>query len=329
MLLALGVVLLLVVLSVGLVAWQTGWVPWSDKNLYSETQIPDSANSNGVTNTAPPINSPSPAVAVTTKPGTVVTNKMGMELVYIPAGSFMMGSETGDPNEKPVHRVTFSKGFYLGKYEVTQAQWQAVIGNNPSYFENCGGNCPVERVSWESVQEFIKDLNARNDGYTYRLPSEAEWEYAARAGATTTYYWGDDPNQACRYENVADQTGKATYPAWKVSVECSDGFPTIAPVGSFLPNKFGLYDMAGNVSEWCEDRFHSDHTGAPEDGSVRGESFLRYEGMPISSGLFRGAAWGPDQLGRVDPRAAVRNVVNRSARGNYIGFRVMAMERAR
>jgi formylglycine-generating enzyme required for sulfatase activity/predicted Ser/Thr protein kinase len=328
-LIGIGCLVLLAVLSFVAVALKTGWVPWSDKNLYSETQAPDSINSNGSTTSVSPSPSRSPALSLTPKAGTVVKNKMGMDLVYIPSGSFMMGSENGDPNEKPVHGVTFSKGFYMGKYEVTQAQWQAVIGNNPSYFQSCGGNCPVEHISWDSVQEFIKDLNARNDGYAYRLPSEAEWEYAARAGATTNYYWGDDPKQACRYENVGDQTGKAKYPVWKASVDCSDEFPDVAPVGSFLPNKFGLYDMAGNVSEWCEDRFHSDHTGAPADGSVRGEDFLRYEGMPLYSGLVRGAAWGPDQLGRIDPRPAVRNVVNRSDRGNYIGFRLVAMERTR
>jgi formylglycine-generating enzyme required for sulfatase activity/predicted Ser/Thr protein kinase len=324
LLIVIGCLLLLVAGSVVAVSLKTGWWPWGTT---SDKPTPD--NSTVAANSASPSPSPSPAVSPTPKPGAVVTNTMGMELVFIPAGSFMMGSENGDPNEKPVHRVTFSKGFYMGKYEVTQAQWQAVIGNNPSYFQSCGGNCPVEFVSWDTVQEFIKDLNGRNDGFTYRLPSEGEWEYAARAGAKTNYYWGDDPQQACRYANVADQTGKAKYPVWKASVDCSDGFPDTAPVGSFLPNKFGLYDMAGNVSEWCEDRFHSDHTGAPADGSVRGETFLRYEGMPLYAGLFRGASWGPDQLGRVDPRPAVRNVVNRSDRGNFIGFRVVAMERTR
>src|SRR5205085_11681819 len=112
-------------------------------------------------------------------------SRAGVEFVWIPAGSFMMGSENGGSDEKPVHRVMISEGFYMGKYEVTQAQWQAVMGNNPSRFK--GDNLPVETVSWDDAVSFIAKLNAQNDGYTYRLPTEAEWEYAARAGTTGDY----------------------------------------------------------------------------------------------------------------------------------------------
>src|SRR5205085_9149218 len=117
---------------------------------------------------------------------------------------FMMGSETGDADEKPVHQVTIREGFYMGKYEVTQAQWKQVMGNNPSYFNNCD-QCPVEMVSWNDAQEFIKKLNAMNDGYVYRLPSEAEWEYAARAG-TTGDYAGDLDAMAWYLNNSGNKT---------------------------------------------------------------------------------------------------------------------------
>lgn len=109
-------------------------------------------------------------------------------MVKIPAGSFMMGSNNGSDNEKPVHRVNINYEFYMGKYEVTQAQWKAVMGNNPSKFSNCGGNCPVEQVSWDDVQKFIRKLNSLQNDYEYRLPTEAEWEYACRAGTTGDNY---------------------------------------------------------------------------------------------------------------------------------------------
>src|ERR1700674_4636871 len=116
-------------------------------------------------------------------PGTVVRNSIGMVFAYVPAGSFQMGSSNSDQKGTPIHQVTFANGFYMGRYEVTAAQWQKVMGSAPKY-GTCGENCPVSGVSWNDAQEFIKKLNAANDGYTYHLPSEAEWEYAGRAGTT-------------------------------------------------------------------------------------------------------------------------------------------------
>src|SRR5205807_9632744 len=112
--------------------------------------------------------------------GAIRKNSIGMEFVYVPAGEFTMGS-ISDPSEKPAHKVTFSQGFWMGKYEVTQSQYESVIGKNPSYFKGCP-DCPVEQVSWDDAKEFIKRLNAKNDGFDYSLPTEAQWEYAARAG---------------------------------------------------------------------------------------------------------------------------------------------------
>jgi formylglycine-generating enzyme required for sulfatase activity len=194
------------------------------------------------------------------------------EFVNIPAGSFRMGGSE-DWSVEPIHTVNVSS-FDMMSTEVTQGQWQAIMGNDPTHFKSCGGNvinnsCPVEKVSWYDIQEFIKKLNQKT-GKVYRLPSEAEWEYAARAGSTTHYSWGDKigKNRANCYDCGSQWDGKST-----------------APVASFQPNAFGLYDMHGNVGEWMQDCNNGSYKGAPSDGSpwmkgdcrlavVRGGGFL-------------------------------------------------------
>src|SRR5688572_10735614 len=151
--------------------------------------------------------------------------------VKIPAGEFLMGSDNGEDNEKPAHRVVISRGFEMGKYEVTQAEWEALMGSNPSKFK--GTDLPVEQVSWDDAQSFIKAMNARNDGYEYRLPTDAEWEYAARAGATGDY----------------GGTGNLSEMGWYGG---NSGGKT-HPVGGKTANAWGLYDMHGNSWEWCQD----------------------------------------------------------------------------
>jgi formylglycine-generating enzyme required for sulfatase activity len=185
-------------------------------------------------------------------------NRTGIEFVWVPAGSFMMGSGKNSPNEKPMHRVTIAEGFYIGKYEVTQAQWQQVMGSNPSKFKDCA-NCPVERVSWDSAQAFISKLNAQNDGYIYRLPSEAEWEYAARAGTTTAFAFGDSLSSAQANFDGGYPYGQAAKGVF---------LKKTTPVGNFEPNAFGLFDMHGNVREWVQDYYHDSYVGAPTDGSA-------------------------------------------------------------
>jgi formylglycine-generating enzyme required for sulfatase activity len=170
-----------------------------------------------------------------------------IEFVKIAPGEFTMGCSTDDKDcsadEKPAHRVPIAKAFEMGKYEVTQAQWQAVMGSNPSTIK--GDDHPVETVSKNDVHDFLAKLNARNDGYKYRLPSEAEWEYAARAGSTGA------PVSLDEVAWYADNSGDETH-----------------PVGTKKPNAWGLYDMLGNVREWVEDVFTRNSYGGSAPGAA-------------------------------------------------------------
>lgn len=225
------------------------------------------------------------------------------EMAVIPPGSFGMGANDGEDNEKPMHRVTIAKPFAMSKTEVTQQQWSLIMGNEPGRFFNCGVTCPVEQVSWEDAQAFIRKLNART-GKQYRLPSEAEWEYAARAGSTGTYPWGDQASH--EYANYGDDeccTGLA---------QGRDKWVDTAPAGSFPANAFGLYDMIGNVWEWVEDGYHESYAGAPVDGGIwPGDG---------SSHVVRGGSWNfnPDFL-----RVSMRSRFGPDLRINSIGFRLV------
>ena len=188
-----------------------------------------------------------------------ITNSAGMKLVLVPAGEFLMGSPEGEKDhnadEWPRHKVTITKAFYMGAMEVTQAQWTDIMGRNSSFLK--GDTLPVDQVTWEAVQDFLKKLS-KKEGKEYRLPTEAEWEYACRAGSTTRYYFGDDEAKLGDYATYKDQLhGKAR------------------PVGEKKPNAWGLYDMHGNVWEWCQDWYGPyakdavvDPTG-PAQGVVR------------------------------------------------------------
>ena len=163
-----------------------------------------------------------------------VVNSLGMEFVAVPAAELRMGTDES-PTLRPSHKVTISQPFYIGKYEVTQAQWTAVMGNNPSRFTG-DPHLPVENVSWNEVQAFLRQLNAREGIARYRLPTEAEWEHASRSCVTTTYPFGDDEGQLERYAWAETNAGERTH-----------------AVGQLRPNGWGLYDMLGNVWEWCQD----------------------------------------------------------------------------
>ncbi len=221
-----------------------------------------------------------------------------LEMVAIPRGKFMMGSSEYDW-EKPIHEVTVSP-FYMGKYPVTQEQWQAIaqlekieidLDPNPSHFK--GDKKPVDSVSWDMGVEFCKRLS-RLTGKNYRLPSEAEWEYACRAGTTTKYYFGDslDPSMA----NYGQNLGGTSL------------------VGRFPPNSFGLYDMHGNVWEWCLDDSHGNYNGCPTDGSAWLNRNDSQEGGRLK--CIRGGAWFNHPQ---DCRSAYRTYHDLD--DYYVGFR--------
>ena len=190
-------------------------------------------------------------------------NGVKLELVLIPAGKFLMGSPEAEKDRKPEetqHEVTLTKPFYLGKFEVTQEQYQQVIGVNPNQFK--GRDLPVEQVSWDDAQEFCKKASART-GQTVRLPTEAEWERACRAGTKTTYYTGDseaDLDRAGWYNKNSNWTAQPVGQH---------------PVGQKVPNAWGLYDMHGNVWEWCADRYGDYGTGAVTDPQGAAEDRFR------------------------------------------------------
>jgi formylglycine-generating enzyme required for sulfatase activity len=245
-----------------------------------------------------------------------------MEFVSIPKGSFMMGTETTDWRDwslKPVHRVTINYSIYMGKYEVTQVQWAAVMGSRPSWSSLPGficDQCPMFQVSWNDAQEFIRKLNEMNDGYTYRLPSEAEWEYACRAGTTTAFAFGNSISS-----KQANFDGNYPYGGAAKGVYRHH----LTPVGSFQPNAWGLYDMHGNVSEWCEDVWHGDYNGAPNDGSAwltGGENYRRLTDGEDYRRVVRGGAWNS---GGNILRSAVRE---RAGVMGDVGFRLVAVSRS-
>ena len=203
------------------------------------------------------------------------TNSIGMKFVWIPAGTFMMGSPKEEidrhKNEIP-HKVTLTKGFYMGVYSVTQEQWKQIMGNNPSGFKG-EKNLPVETASWEDCQEFIKKLRGK-DKKPYRLPTEAEWEYSCRAGTKTPFSFGETIST-----DQANYNGNFTYGDGKKGVDRKK----TTPVGSFPANAWGLHDMHGNLWQWCQDWYGEypqkdvvDPQG-PEKGEgrvLRGNSWL-------------------------------------------------------
>ena len=235
-----------------------------------------------------------------------------LEMVAIPPGEFMMGSPEGEagrfPNEGPQHRVRIGYWFYIGKFEVTQAQWRALMGNSPSFFKDCD-ECPVEQVSWDDATEFCRKLSART-GRAYRLPSEAEWEYSARAGTTTPFAFGDTITP-----EIVNYDGRFPY-ANASEGRNRDGTVAVGSLG--VANGFGLYDMHGNVMEWCDDWYHETYEGAPNDGSAWlriGQRDKRvHRGGPASSYAF-------------NSRSAVRAASSRDWPFYYTGFRVVAIAR--
>jgi formylglycine-generating enzyme required for sulfatase activity len=243
-----------------------------------------------------------------------VTNSVGTEFVLVPAGSFVMGSDNDVPNaassEKPAHTVSISKPFYLGKYEVTQAQWEAVMDSSPftldgsnSFYNLPGMAVRIRKptnpanVSWNDAQDFIKRLNRKEGHARYRLPTEAEWEYAARAGTTTAYSFGNDARKLGEYARLGEDFASGSSHA----------------VGSKMPNPWGLYDVHGNVWEWVQDWYDASYYAnspaidppGPRSGSQR---------------VVRGGSWHETATSW---RSAFRRDYEPDYRGISIGFRVV------
>jgi formylglycine-generating enzyme required for sulfatase activity len=264
------------VVVLGLLMW-CWFRPWSSSSptpSIASTQPTDPVQPLPEVSAAAPEPPPGPAALPM-----VIENSIDMKMVLIPAGTFDMGSQASDPfavaDEKPPHRVRISQPFYLGIYEVTQEQYRHVVGFTSSYFSATGQGkevvagidtslFPVENVNWETASAFCEKLTAleakEQPGWVYRLPTEAEWEYACRAGSTTIYSFGDDRTELDDYAWYGRNSGGGS------------GHPY--PVGTKRPNDFGLYDMHGNVWEWCQD-YYGPYEGdavdplGPEQGSER------------------------------------------------------------
>ena len=236
------------------------------------------------------------------KPPEPFTNSIGIQFVWIPSGNFMMGSPKEEEKrfeEEIQHKVTLTKGFYMGVYTVTQEQWKEIMGNNPSQFKG-EKNLPVETVSWGECQEFIEKLREK-DKKLYRLPTEAEWEYVCRAGTTTPFHFGETIST-----DQANYDGNFTYGNGKKGIYREK----TTPVGSYPANAWGLHDMHGNVWQWCQDWF----------GDYPQKNVVNPKGANTGSNrVLRGGSWSNDPR---NCRSAYRYRYVPGLSNNRIGFRL-------
>ena len=232
-----------------------------------------------------------------------ITNSLGMEFVLINPGHFMMGSPKDEPGRyagETQRRVTLTSPFYLQTTEVTQAQWKELMDKNPASQKGCGIKCPVEMVSWDVVHKFIKKLNEKEGTDKYRLPTEAEWEYACRAGTSTAFPNGKITELDCELDPNLDAIGWYCYNSGNI----------MHPVAQKKPNAWGLYDMLGNVQEWCQDQFGPYLPGEVTD--PKGPATGTYRVM-------RGGTWYSPAR---DCRSASRFGSPPHYRFSHIGFRL-------
>jgi formylglycine-generating enzyme required for sulfatase activity len=239
------------------------------------------------------------------------------EMIALRGGRYRMGDIVGDgqPYERPVHAVQLAP-FALGRYEVTNAEWQQCVAAGActapqAAVDERHGRYPVAGVSWTQAASYTGWLAARS-GKPYRLPSEAEWEYAARAGSEARYPWGSFEPDACSYVNLLDASGRRAHPEWYWAERCDDRYAAAAPVGSFPPNAWGFHDLLGNVWEWVADCWHADYSGAPADGSA-------WLGEPCRKRVNRGGGWGNNLRAL---RVSSRDADPAGAASDGLGFRV-------
>ena len=247
----------------------------------------------------------SPAMCETATEKVFTSPTLGAKFVLIPAGTFMMGSPSSEPgrsNAEIQHQVTISKPFYMQTTTVTREQWKRVMGNYPSAVSKCGDDCPAANVSWNDVQEFIGKLNKMEGTDKYRLPTEAEWEYAARAGTTTLFYTGN-----CLSTDQANCDGNYPFPPG-----CPKGEfrKKILRVGNFPPNVWGLYDMAGNIGQWVQDWYGNYPSSSVTDPAGPSSGTFR---------VIRGGDWF--SVARFC-RSAYRGLNSPISGWHYIGFRL-------
>ena len=255
------------------------------------------------------------------KPGTEFKDCTGCPaMVVVPPGRFMMGSPPDEKgrieNEGPRHEVTIARSFAVGKYEVTFDEWDTCVAERacPAAGDSGfgRGRRPVINVSYDSIGRYLAWLSAKA-GTKYRLLTESEWEYAARAGSDKSRFWGESLDDACRYANVFNPSTQTKYKDKdRQPFKCDDRYLETAPVGTFKPNRFGLYDMLGNVWEWVEDCWNASYAGAPDDGRpwLTGDCSKR---------VMRGGGW---YFGPRNVRSAKRINIPASGSGHDVGFRV-------
>jgi formylglycine-generating enzyme required for sulfatase activity len=236
---------------------------------------------------------------------TVFTNILGMQFISIPRGNFIMGSPSTEPGRtifEVQNEVIIQKSFFIQTTEVTQRQWEEVMGDNPSHFSGCGEDCPVENVSWLDVQDFINKLSQMDSSSIYRLPTEAEWEFVCRAGTSTAFSSGDFISFECQIDNKIDEI------AW---YQCNSQGHT-HPVGKKAPNPWGVYDMHGNVYEWCQDVYVKNYIQIL-NGNIEDID-------PIADRVGRGGSFDDTS---VSCRSASRVNFKPNVRNNAIGFRLV------
>ena len=264
---------------------------------------------------------------------TVKTQGLVFNFALIPGGEFLMGDSSGQKDEQPIRQV-YVDAFYLQTAEVTLQQYSTyvdvfnvsvdpgcwhftdgwVYSNNYSWKDpgyNQDPNHPVVCISWMDAQNFIRWLNSTSP-HKFRLPSEAEWEHAARAFTTTTYYWGEEPEGLCTHANAADNQTLKQFPTFKTN-DCDDGYLFTSPVGGFLPNPFGLFDIYGNVWEWTQDCWNTSYVNAPQDG-------VAWLSGTCDKRVYRGGGWGDNPR---FARSSLRNFAEINERRDDIGFRLV------